>query len=226
MTRKLFYFVRHGESILNSQGIRQGAEGSLSDIGKTQAEVTGKRLVPYQFQVILASPYTRTKETADIINSCREKKLPVEYVDLLKERRNPSEIVGKSIEDPEIKKIVDSIDQTYHSDSFRFSDEENFEDLKERARQLLAYLTSRTEKSVLVVTHGHFLRIVVAYLLYGEELTSAKYNVMSFVNDAHNAAITVCEYNKTWFGPSKKGQWNLIAWDDYIHEDGNIPLRI
>ena len=53
MARKLFYFVRHGESILNSRGVRQGSEGSLSEKGKEQATETGKRFENRPVDVVL-----------------------------------------------------------------------------------------------------------------------------------------------------------------------------
>ncbi|MDQ3015091.1 MAG: histidine phosphatase family protein [bacterium] len=218
MSRKLFYFVRHGESLLNAESIRQGSEGSLSEKGKEQAEGTAARLADRPFEVILASPYTRTKETANIINHILQKSLEIEYSPLLQERRNPSEIIGKSMKDPEVARIIDLIDKSYHSDDYRFSDEENFQDLKARAKAALDYLQIREEKNILVVSHGIFIRMIAAYILYGEALTASDYNLMSFLNASNNAAITVCEYKKPWF---KDATWNLIAWDDYIHDPKN-----
>ncbi len=220
MQRKLIYFVRHGESILNAQGIRQGAEGGLSEKGKLQANAAGERLSRHSFKVILSSPYIRAKESADIINNCLVKPKKIEYLDLLAERRNPSEIIEKSVKDPEVQRIVDTIDKSYHSDDFRYSDEENFQDLKDRARRLLAYLSTRREKHVLVVTHGIFLRMIAAYILYGESLTASDYNLLSFLNAYNNAAITICEYKKPWFGKPLERPWELIAWDDYMREKG------
>jgi probable phosphoglycerate mutase len=218
MKRKLFYFVRHGESIMNAQGLRQGREGGLSEKGRNQAAVTGRRLTKYRFDIMLVSPYERTQETSEIINQQLPHPLPKETVELLSERRNPSEIIGKSVTDPEVMNIVDHMDKSYHNDDYRFSDEENFQDLKERARKLLDYLGTRREKTVLVVTHGIFLRMIAAYILYGDSLDSKTYNLISFLNAANNAAITVCEYKKGWFGPPPAKRWQLIAWDDYIKE--------
>jgi probable phosphoglycerate mutase len=218
MARKLFYFVRHGESLLNAASIRQGSEGSLSEKGQEQALDTGKRLTSHKIDIILASPYIRTKETANIINSQLKEQKKIEYIDLLHERRNPSEIIGKPMSDPEVKKIVETIDKTYHSDDYRYSDEENFKDLKDRARTLLEYLSGRPENDVLVVTHGIFLRMVVAYIEYGERLNAATYNTLSFFNASNNAAVTICEYKKGWFGPAKDKRWKVLAWDDYSRE--------
>lgn len=225
MARKLFYMVRHGESLLNAQHIRQGAEGSLSEKGKKQAEDTGKRLSHTKFDVVLVSPYTRTKETAELIMSQlkRTPRKPVEYVDLLVERRNPSEIVGQSGDDFYISKIIDQIDKSYHSDDFRYSDEENFLDLKARAKKLLEYLEKRPEQKFLIVTHSIFLKMVAAYLIHKDALDSKKYNLLSFTNTSNNASITICEYNNGWLGDGWLGKhfypiekrWRLVAWDDY-----------
>lgn len=218
MARKLFYFVRHGESLLNAAGIRQGSEGGLSDKGKEQAAATGRRIAHNKFDVILVSPYVRTKETAAIINEQFETPGKIEYLDLLHERRNPSEIIGKPMSDPEVKRIVETIDKTFHSNEYRYSDEENFEDLRERARALLEYLENRPEKNILVVTHGIFLKMVAAYIEYRERLNAVTYNTLSYFNTSNNAAITVCEYRKGFFGPPKEKRWKVLAWDDYSRE--------
>lgn len=224
MARKLFYFVRHGESILNAKHIRQGSEGGLSEKGYEQAVATGNRLSKNHFDVMLASPYQRTKETAEIIAKYVDIKKPIEYLDLLTERRNPSEIVNKSADDPEVAYIVDLIDKSFHDDNFRFSDEENFNDLKERAKKLLAYLATRKEKMILIVTHSIFLKMIAAYMIHQDKLNSKKYNLLSFTNSSNNASITVAEYNNgpfrnrflaRFFNPSPEDYWHLLAWDDY-----------
>ncbi|MES2436538.1 MAG: histidine phosphatase family protein [Patescibacteria group bacterium] len=220
MRQKTFYFVRHGESLLNSKGIRQGSDGGLSEKGKAQAQAAGQSLCHLPIDVILVSPYERTRETAAIINQSFQPPRNLEFVELLKERRNPSEIIGKSVEDPAVRRIVDTIDKAYHSDEFRFSDEENFLDLKERARKALSYLGKRREKNILVLTHGIFLRMLIAYMLYGDDLNASSYNVMSFQNGASNAGVTICQYERGWFGPPKNQRWKLISWNDHTHERG------
>ena len=94
MSTKLIYFVRHGESEQNAENIRQGPEGLLTERGIAQAVATAKRFPKEKGkpQVIISSPYERTKETANIV--AKELNLPIEYCDLLVERKNPSEIVA------------------------------------------------------------------------------------------------------------------------------------
>lgn len=211
--RKIFYFVRHGESIMNAKGLRQGPDGSLSEKGVEQAHITGERLKMHPIEAVIASPFERTKETAETINEHLKK--PLRYSPLLIERRNPSEIVGKSVRDPEIGKIIDIIDKSYHDDNFRYSDEENFADLKERAKKALEFLAIQPEKTLLVVTHSIFLKMIVAYIVEGEKLNASLYNKLSFLNSSNNASITICEYRKGFFLPRSKKGWKLLIWDEY-----------
>jgi len=210
--KKTFYFIRHGESILNSQLVRQGPGGSLSDKGIEQAHITGGRLSNIKFDIMFISPYQRTKETGEIINQYVKTK--TEYMDLVHERKNPSEIVGKSMNDLETRRIVEIIDKSFHQDDFRYSDEENFIDLKTRARLALEALTKRKERRILVVTHGIFLKMMVSYMTHGEALTASEYNALSFFNSSNNASITICEYKEGFFVSDKEKGWKIITWDD------------
>jgi len=211
VANKLIYFVRHGESELNAQGIRQGPDGPLSLKGVAQVEATAKRFPKHKGkpQIIIASPYQRTRETAAIIS--KELGLRVKYCDLLVERKNPSEIVGKRGEDPNVKLIVDQIDKSFHNDDLRYSDEENFVDLKKRAKKLLRYIRHRSQRRIIMVTHGIFLKMIIAYMLHGDKLTASTYNTLSFFNPIDNAGMTICQYVPHFF---TKDEWNVVTWND------------
>ncbi len=213
MAKKLIYFVRHGETESNAQGIRQGPSGHLTDKGRAQALEAAKKFPKHKGrpQVLIASPYERTRETAEII--AQELNMNIEYSDLLVERKNPSEIVGHYKNDRDVVAIVDRIDKSFHDDNLRYSDEENFVDLKKRARDLLSYIRSRPEERMIMVTHSIFLKMVVSYMLYGEKLNASEYNKLSFFNPVDNASMTICKYIPHWF---KKDEWKLITWNDQM----------
>lgn len=217
LTKKLIYFVRHGETVLNAKGIRQGREGALTDRGRAQALETAKRFPKEKGkpEVMIASPFERTIETASILSA--ELNMPVEYSDLLVERKNPTEIIGHAGTEPEVKKIVDLIDKSFHDDNYRYSDEENFADMKERAKKLLEYIKSRPEQRIIMVTHSIFLKMFVSYMLLGENLTAFKYNELSYLNPIENGGITICAYiqEKRWFRKPTE-EWRLITWNDLI----------
>jgi len=211
MATKLIYFVRHGETESNAQGIRQGPDGPLSEKGREQALATARRFPKHKGrpQVIISSPYQRTKETAEII--AKELNMKVKYSDLLVERKNPTEIIGHWGGEREVRAIVDRMDKSYHADDLRVSDEENFTDLKKRAKKLLAFISRRWERRIIMVTHGIFLKMVVSYMLYGDKLTASQYNNLSYFNPINNAGMAICLYTHHWL---KKNEWKLITWND------------
>ncbi len=213
MGKKVIYFVRHGETDRNAQGIRQGAEGPLSARGREQALATAQRF-PKELgrpQVIISSPFERTKETALIIGEFLG--MNVEYSDLLVERKNPTEIIDRSGKDRDVRGIVDLIDNSFHEDNLRYSDEENFVDLKNRAKHLLHYIKYRPEHRIIMVTHGIFLKMVVAYMNYGEKLTASNYNKLSFFNPINNAGMAIVDYIPHLL---RRDEWKLIVWNDNL----------
>ncbi|KKQ02576.1 MAG: hypothetical protein US12_C0029G0006 [Parcubacteria group bacterium GW2011_GWA2_36_24] len=212
MGTKLIYFVRHGETELNVKNIRQGQEGSLTEKGKIQALAVAKRFPKQKGhpQVIISSPFERTKETAEIIAKELQMK-KVEYSDLLKERKNPSEIIGHWGQEVNVKHITEQMDKSYHTDDFRISNEENFTDLKTRAKKLLKYIKRRKEKRIIMVTHMNFLKMIVSYMIHKNTLTASQYNTLSYFNSLNNASITICSYTPHWF---KKDEWKILVWND------------
>lgn len=215
MAIKVVYFIRHGETELNARGIRQGPDGPLSEKGRKQVIETTARFPKGKGKpkIILSSPFQRAKETAKIIAD--ELKINTEFSDLLVERRNPSQIVGHQGVEREVKLIVDRIDKSFHDDSLKFSDEENFIELRDRAIRLLVYLQKRREPQIIAVTHGIFLKMVISYMIYGKNLTASLYNTLSYLNPMDNAALTICTCKKRLF---KKTSWKVIMWNNQLIE--------
>lgn len=212
MGTKIIYFVRHGETVLNAQGIRQGAEGPLTEKGKAQALATARKFPKKRGkpQVIYASPFQRTRETAEII--ARELGIAkINYLDLLKERKNPSEIIGHSKDEPVVKHIVDRIDKAFHPDDLRYSDEENFIDLRDRADELLRFIRRCGKRRILMVTHSIFVGMVVSYMLRGKALTASEYNKLSYLNPIGNAGLTIITCTTRFL---RKPVWKLLMWND------------
>ncbi len=210
--KKIIYFVRHGQSANNAANVRQGSTGGLSDKGKEQAHFVGERFKNSSIDILLVSPYDRTKETAAIINESMNR--PIEYTPLLQERKNPSEIVGKDADSEEVKKIMDIIDRSFHEGALRYSDEENFEDLKNRAKAFLDMLAKRHENRILCVSHRIFLKMVFSYIEEGEKLNSQAFTVLDFHTTVQNTAVTMCEYNP-WRKLIGRNPWKILAVNDY-----------
>lgn len=208
---KTIYFVRHGQSEGNIGPIRQTAATNLTAKGREQAAFVADRCAKLPIDIIISSTMTRAHETAEIITTKVAK--PIEYSDLFVERRRPKEALGKPKDDPVGTEAGRIIMENFHQPDFRFSDEENFSDLKIRSGLALDYLAGLKEDKILVVTHGFFLRILLARITMGADLTAPE--CKHFVDACHmeNTGITVFCYNPE----RKENPWFLWMWNDHAH---------
>jgi probable phosphoglycerate mutase len=79
-----FWFLRHGETDYNAQGLSQGAlDISLNANGRAQAAAAGPLLAGRGIIGIISSPMVRTRETTDIVNQSLN--LPVSFEPDLRE---------------------------------------------------------------------------------------------------------------------------------------------
>ncbi|MES2225714.1 MAG: histidine phosphatase family protein [Patescibacteria group bacterium] len=207
---KCFYIIRHGETLLNQAHIKQGADGKLSPAGILQARALGTALQSLRIQEICSSPFERAVETATIMSEQLTKKITVSP--LLAERKSPSEVIGKSVDDPEVQRIVGLTESGFHEDTYRFSDEENFQELIKRAKACLTYLSKRPGSRIVVVTHRAFLKILLSYLLYRDGLTASDLVKLGFFNPVDNGGITVCIYHP-WHPFSKTRGWEVVTYN-------------
>src|SRR4029450_10818002 len=92
---KVVYFVRHGQSEDNVAPVFQSPDSPLSAVGRTQAERIAARVAKLAFDVLLASPYRRAHETADVISTVTGK--TPELCALFTERVKPTSVNGKPL---------------------------------------------------------------------------------------------------------------------------------
>lgn len=208
---KIIYFIRYGESEGNVGPIRQMADTPLTEKGISQAKVVADRCLNIPIEIVVCSTMTRTKQTASYILEKINK--PIEYSDLFVERRRASETLGNSKDDPSSVNIEKEIAEHFHESGWHFSDEENFYDLKKRALDCLKYLADRPEENILVVTHGVFLRVITACVMFEDKLNS--YEGKKFMTSMHmeNTGITVFNYDDKREG----NPWSLWIWNDHAH---------
>jgi probable phosphoglycerate mutase len=205
----LIYFVRHGESEGNKGGFHHHPETPLSETGIKQAEVLAKRLSGIHFDKIYSSTQLRARQTAEIIN--RELKTPIDFLDKLSEKRTPTEIHGKKLDDKEISEIKRVIRDKFTQGNFRYSDEETPNEIMERAGEILKYLeTKHPNDTILCVTHCTFIKMLVAKVIFGDKLTPQLFLDLTDRIWIQNTGITICE-------KSVKYGWTLNTWNDVNH---------
>lgn len=148
-----FVFLRHGESIGNAQSRWQGqSDYALTEKGRAQAQALAKRWKSegVKFDLIVASPLVRAKETAEIIASALGAK--VEFDPILLER-HIGEMEGLTAE--EVRKKPQPPFVTPYD--FIGGEGEGDWALFLRAGQALQRLLRRPAGSYLIVSHGGLL---------------------------------------------------------------------
>jgi broad specificity phosphatase PhoE len=187
------YFIRHGETEYNALNISQGEDTELSSLGLAQAELLAKRFSNTPVDVIYSSPMKRARQTAEVVSKLLEK--DITYSDYLKEQRAPSEFVGKrkdSLELVEIEKLRDSYEKDF---LWHYSDEENFNDFKERVRRFFDTLSETKQENVLIVSHGGPIRLLI-FLMMEERVDPRAFYRFADLFRVDNAGITFCKKNK------------------------------
>jgi broad specificity phosphatase PhoE len=208
---KVVYFVRHGQSEHNVSPVFQSPESPLSEAGQKQAENIANRITKIEFETLLSSPFQRAKETAEIIAKITGKN--PEFSDLFIERVKPSKINGKSYDDQEASRIWHEWEKSLFTTDLKIEDGENFNDLIKRADKALKFLEERPEKSLVVVTHGFFLRTIIARVLLGESLSEDNYKNFQFSATMENTGLSAIRYSKGY----EDTRWRLWIYNDHAH---------
>jgi broad specificity phosphatase PhoE len=209
---KTIYLVRHGQSEGNLAPAFQAPSSPLSAHGKEQADKIAERVRTLGCEAIIVSPYVRTRETAEAITQVTGM-LP-EYSELFVERIKPTSIDGKLLSDTVASAVGDAWNESLYTPNMRVEDGECYDDIIVRADKALRFLEERQESSLLVVTHGFFLRTLVARILFGGELTPALFKRFHEVVSVQNTGISVCTFN-----PEKHPEtpWHVKILNDHAH---------
>jgi broad specificity phosphatase PhoE len=150
--------TRHGETEENKLDIIQGQlPGTLSDLGKEQAEKLAERLSEEKMDVILSSDLARALDTAKTIAKFH-KGVPLEEKEILRERYL-GKFQGKTKADfkiPAENPIDDYVTKEIG---------ESHEEFMERARKIIEMIGKRPEKKILIVCHNGIGRTIIGTLL-------------------------------------------------------------
>lgn len=163
------YFVRHGETTWNAQGLLQGhSDIELNDTGISQAKALKEILSDVSFDAAFSSDLLRAKKTADII--LEDNRIPLILATQLRERfAGPFE--GRPVKDLEewIKQSKSEKAFTHQEHlSHRWHPElETSSEVYQRVKSFLdERYASHVGKNILVVSHGGVIRSFLDHLKY------------------------------------------------------------
>jgi len=165
----VFYFVRHGETEHNRQGIVQGGgiDSVLNDAGRAQAQALAQRLESVDIDTLYASTLQRAKQTAELLAPPHEPLSRTYLRDLNEmnwgvfEGEPPSAERDASMEDIKSAWREGAYDRAIEGG-------ESIRDVQARAQRAIRHIAARENgRTALVVTHGRYLRVLLATLLDG-----------------------------------------------------------
>jgi len=209
---KTVYLLRHGQSEDNASPVFQSPDSPLSERGRKQAENIALRVSKVSFDGLISSPLKRAKQTAEIITKSTGKK--AEYSDLFVERSKPTYVNGKPHTDVKADDLWRQWQKSLYTSGMRVEDGENFDDLILRADQALAFLKNRPEQSLVVVTHGYFLRTIVIRVLLGGSFSGEAFENSQRTMLMENTGLTVLQYRDSF---EEEAMWRLWIYNDHAH---------
>jgi len=188
-TETQFYFVRHGETEYNRQRIVQGRgiDSVLNPTGEEQAAALADRLASVSFDAIYASSLRRAQQTADIL-ARPHADTSMEYLSDLDEMAWG--VYEGAHPSPDRDAALNAIKKRWRQGAFHEPIEggESVLDVQNRALRAVNHILEQEKgRTVLVVTHGRFLRIVLASLL--DEYGLARMHELPHSNTAVNRLV-------------------------------------
>ncbi len=196
------YILRHGETVLNANGVLQGRlNESLNQNGRNLAAMTGKAMKGIHFDYCISSPLNRAKETAEII--LRESGNDISYsID--------DRVIEVNFGDMEGKKITDMEDGLkFYFDAFHFAgfpNGETIQDVCSRTQEFLKELIAKDDgKTYLISTHGCAMRGMINYLSENPAdywFGHAPYNCSFTIVEAEGGNAHITDIDKVYYDTS------------------------
>lgn len=208
MSVKRVYFVRHGQTVGNHGGYFQFSDTPLSEAGIEGAKAVALRFQHLAIDELIASPFTRTQQTASYISEITQK--PIVTVKSFHECLQPLVIRGQKFDSEAGLLHIDAYKENYARDSWKPDGAENFFDVLLRVKESIEFLQSSSSENVIVVSHGAFLKSLTAYLLLNKsEDLQSNIAVAFSLKSMSNVGITEFMY--------EDGTWKLFTWNDHAH---------
>lgn len=173
-TPSILYFVRHGETEYNRRDIIQGGEidCEMNDTGRAQARALARRLASIDLDGVYASTLRRAKETASIL---AHPHTPVSRTYLRDLNEMNWGVFEGEPHSSEREASMGTLKENWRAGALDLPVEEGESprDVQSRARRALRHILIReVGRTALVVSHGRYLRILLATLLDGYDLTN------------------------------------------------------
>lgn len=163
------WFLRHGKTPFNYENsnyddfIEMLCNGHSTPLSQ-EPEIHFESL-PKRVDLVCYSPFTRARETAELLRNKPTVKL-IEERKFLREVEFDRDIILRQ-EYTSLAENRKDILERWHDGRNKT---ESFDASLERVRAIESFLSERKEKKVILVTHGWFLRLLEVYFLKGKRV--------------------------------------------------------
>lgn len=149
------YVIRHGETNVNIENrINSLNDSKLNETGISQAKMVGEKIKIIDYDLIICSPLTRTKQTANLLNY---KNAPILYDDRLLER-DAGVFTERSVDE------IDTDDWWNLNPKENYYDAESVKHVIDRIFEFLEYIKNNyKDKNIILVTHGGVSKAINCY---------------------------------------------------------------
>lgn len=160
---KQIFILRHGETDLNRNGIVQGSgmDTQLNEFGQQQAQAFFKAYENHPFEVVITSALRRTHQT---LHGFIERGLPWEKWAEINEISWGLHEGQKST--PEMNEEYAAIINSWKTGNYhaKIRGGESAQELANRIQKFIDHLKTRTEKNILICSHGRAMRCLMCLL--------------------------------------------------------------
>lgn len=214
-TVKTVRLIRHAQSAANA-GLTTTAPDTipLTDLGRLQAQALADSMTSVP-DLIVASPFERARDTA-IPTAKRYPNVPFEIWGVEEfTYLSPERFAGTTQADR--KPMVDSYWDAGDRSLIDGPGAESFVELLERAKTMLDQLAHSDAKSVLIFSHGQFIRAVAWFLQHGDNAVAPDLMRRFRELDVGEPLLNCAGYEIV----SKDGQW---AVEFQLSQDGVVKF--
>jgi broad specificity phosphatase PhoE len=199
MTKEL-YFIRHGETDFNAQGMVQGRgiNSDLNAVGRAQGDAFYRKYKDVPFDKLFTSTLKRTHQT---VRQFIEAGLPWEQLSGLDELAW-GELEGQPATEDSISAFRSLIEKWQAGDyDAKVPGGESPAEVEVRLKEAMNIITSRTEEhTVLICMHGRALRLLLCILTnkpLSEMADFPHQNTTLYRVAYENGAYTIIDANNT-----------------------------
>jgi len=234
-----YFVMRHGESRGNAEGFLNSTnniENHLTDLGKAQVRATAKELRGKGVTTIVASPITRTQETARLV----AEELGIDPSQIMTDTRLAEVQLGEKdgVRLPEWEAVFAALSDKFNK---AMIGGESYTEVYKRVGEFLFDIESRyTGKHILIVTHGTPAWLMSEIASYtplakvkerqhrGNLFRTAEWKEIFFTPYPHNREFELDLHrpyiDEVPMGDSLEGRWQRVpdVFDCWF-ESGSMP---